>query len=163
MILALDQSSQKTGYCVGVAGEDKPRVFSLGIWKFKGHWADRLDSLEDFLAAFLKHPCPYKVLAYEVPTKGRGPRTNFVTTKRLGAAEYVVVKMGRWQGSVRVLGFDTSTVNHSGYGKRNMEASAAMAGRPVTLDEADAIAVYALAWDVFNKKPRGHKFTEHTK
>ena len=111
---------------------------------------------------FLTYPSPYMVLAYEVPTKGRGPRANFVTTKRLGAAEYVVINAGRWYPPVRVLGFDTSTVSHSGYGKHNMEASAAMAGRPVTLDEADAIAVYTLAWDVLNNAWE-HKFTEHTK
>ena len=139
IVLALDQSTTLTGWAVGRLDTTRPQVLSSGTFKAEGtNWIARLEHLSDWL---LDVSGDASVIAYEIPTHSHGMKTS----RRLGAAEYVVLQAARYN-QCHAWGFTASQVTATGFGKRHIDTTARSLGHTPDADEADAAAIFFLAW-----------------
>ena len=100
-------------------------------------WVYRVALVEAVVENLIREHNPDAIF-YEIPTGDRG---NMATNRKLGAVEYVIARQA-FKYEVRTIGVTASQVKATGCHKGVLDVAAALAGRPVSGDEADAMGVF---------------------
>lgn len=132
--VAFDASTTAVGICVTHDGQ----VVSVDLFvpRSSDPWYWRVNRIETKVGLLIGELEP-DVVFYEIPT---GDRHNMATNRKLGSAEFVILKQAR-SYEIRCVGVTATEVKATGVSKDDIEIARAMIGRDVSGDEADAIGV----------------------